>query len=234
MKIKYDSLDQVDESLRDSFVPWKDGDKEIVVHKDYAEDLKEHYRLKGDFTELKNKYGETREQLEQLSKAEQERRRKEEESELESKKKNGKYEEILQDWENKYTDAEKRIAQLQQDRLNDQKSIVVERLAGLGTESSRTKLARLIDQDLSFDDNGNMIVLDANGKATSQSVKEYESKLRELYPELVKEVQSQGGKGSGGYNGGAGGSKTMKRADFEKLDHGSRAKFFKDGGKLTD
>lgn len=234
MKIKYNSLDEIDEGLRDSFTEWKDGDNTLFVHKDYADDMKEHFRLKGDHTELKNKFEETKSRLDELAQLEEERRRKESEDDLENKKKNGKFDEIISDWEKKYQTKEQELEQLRKERLGDKKQTVVERLAGYGTESSRTKLARLIDQDLDFDDNGNIIVLDASGKATSQSVKEYEDKLRDLYPELVKEVQSSGGKGSGGYKSGAGGSKTMKRSDFEKLDHGSRAKFFKDGGKLTD
>jgi hypothetical protein len=234
MKIKYNALDEIDEGMRETFVPWKDGDKEIFVHKDYAEDMREHFRLKGDHTELKNKFDESQSRLDELSNAESARRRKEEAEDLDAKKKGGKFDEIISDWETKYQSKEQEIADLRKERLQDKKTTVVQRLANLGTDNSRTKLARLIDQDLSFDDNGSIIVLNTEGKATSQSVEEYESKLRDLYPELVKEVQSNGGQGNGGYNSGAGGSKTIKRTEFEKLNHGSRAKFFKDGGKLTD
>jgi hypothetical protein len=234
MQIKYDSLDQIEDSLKDSFVKWKDGDKEIYVHKQYADDMKEHFRLKGDHTELKTKFEDNQVKLDALSLAESERKKREDQDSLNDKKKNGKFDEIITDWENKYQTKEQELESMRKERLNDKKQITVERLASMGTDASRSKLARLIDQDLSFDDNGTLVVLNGEGKATSQTMKEYEGTLRDLYPELVKEVHSNGGKGNGGYNGGGGVSKTMKRTEFDKMDHGSRAKFFKDGGKLIE
>lgn len=234
MQIKYDSIDQIDEGAREHFVEWKDGDKTQFVHKDYANDLREHFRLKGDFTELKTKYEQTSSKLDELSAAEQERRRKAEQADFDDKKKNGKYDEILADWERKYGEAQEKISNLEKQRLNDKKEALVQTLASAGTESSRDKLSRLINQDLGFNDNGDIIVLDASGKATSKTVDEYKSELKNLYPELVSEVQSKGGKGKGGFDSGANGTPTMTRANFDALDHGSRAKFFKDGGKLID
>lgn len=234
MDIKVDSLDNVPEDLRSKFVEWKDGDKTMFVHEQYASDMKEHFRLKGDFTELKGKFEDTSSKLEELSKAEREREERKKREELEGKKKNGQYDDIIADWERKYEESQKVINDLNQQRLDDKKQLVVEKLAAAGTESTRPKLARLIQQDIGFSEDGNMIVLDESGKATSQTVEQYSETLKDLYPELIAAGRSSGGKGNGGLNGGGEGSKTMKRAEFEAMDHGSRAKFFKDGGKLID
>lgn len=234
MQIKYDSLDQVDESNREHFVEWKEGEETKYVHKDYAESLKDHYRLKGDYTEAKKQLDQASSRLAELEKAEAERRKKAEQEDMDSKKKSGKYDEIISDWERKYNSAQEQISSLKQQRLNDKKDSLVQQLSSAGTEASRSKLARLINQDLGFDDNGDIIVLDADGKATSKTVEEYKGELKNLYPELVSEVQSKGGKGKGGFDSGADGTPTMTRAEFETLSHDKRAKFFKDGGKLKD
>jgi hypothetical protein len=234
MKLKYDTLDQVEEKYRGDFVEWKDGEKTVFVPQEYADQMKEHFRLKGDFTELKTKSDQDRSRLDELSSAENERKRVREAADLEEKKKGGKYDEIISDWERKHGEAQTTIEQMKKDKLNGNKQTLVERLASAGTESSRSKLSRLINQDLGFDDKGAIIVLDSEGKATSKTVDEYKTELKVLYPELVAEVQSRGGKGNGGLNSGANGATTMKRSDFEGMDHGARAKFFKDGGKLTE
>ena len=218
MQIKVNSLDELDESVRDNFVAWKDGDKEIFVHKDLAESLKEQFRLKGDLTDVKGKFDGIQSKLTELTRAEEERKRLEEEAELEAKRKNGQHDEIIADWERKHAEAQDTIAQLKQQRLDDKKETIVTELATAGTDDTRDMLKRLINQDLTHDENGELIVLDSAGKATSKTLEEYKAGLKDLYPALVAGVQSNGGNANGGFNSGAGSKKPSEYTEAERVE----------------
>lgn len=216
MQLQYDTHDAVPEDLRESFTEFKDGDKTVFIHKDLAEAKKEAFRFKGDLTQTQRKQQEAVERLQQLEEAEQKRQKELEDKELESKKKNGQHEEILEHFK---TQAEKEKAELkaQLEELtnnvrNEKKASVVNDLATLGTETTRPALKRLIDLDLTFSDDNSLIVM-LDGKATSLTVEEYKAKLPELYPALVGESHGKGGQSKGATSG-SGSSKTKKFNEY--------------------
>tara|TARA_B100000768_G_scaffold181102_1_gene202880 strand:+ start:1264 stop:1974 length:711 start_codon:yes stop_codon:yes gene_type:complete len=209
MQLQYDTQDAVPEDLRESFVEFKDGDKTLFMHKDLAETKKEAYRFKGDLTHAQKLAQEKSERLQALELAEKERQADLEAKELESKKKNGQHEEILEHFK---TQAQRKEEELQAklDELSGsikqkEKTAVVNDLASMGTDSTRAALKRLIDQDLDFGEDGSLVVLE-NGKATSINLDEYKGKLKELYPYLISESHGKGGGRSGALgSGGSGG-----------------------------
>lgn len=229
MQLQYDTQDAVPEDLRESFVEFKDGDNTVFMHKDLAETKKEFFRAKGDLTHAQRAAQEKAERLQALELAEQERLSLAEQQELESKKKNGQHEEILEHYK---TQAQQREDALkaQLDELtnsvrNKDKAAIVSELSAMGTDSNRGVLKRLIDADLTFGDDGGLVVLE-NGKASSLSVDEYKGKLKELYPQLVAESHGSGG-GSKGALGSSGNHAGVPRTLEEcKGDRKLEAEFF--------
>lgn len=206
MQLKYETQELVPEDLKESFVEFKDGDQSSWIHKDLAEAKKEAYRFKGDLTNAQKLAQEKADKLKAFEDAEADRQAEKERIELESKKKNGQHDEILEDFKSKSQaeiDArEARIKELEESIKNKEKSAVVNDLAGLGIDSTRTALKRLVEQDLQFGDNGSLVVMQ-DGKATSMTVDEYKAKLPELYPYLVGESHSKGGQANGGNGSGS-------------------------------
>lgn len=223
MQLQYDTQDAVPEDLRESFIEFKDGDNTVFMHKDLAETKKEFYRAKGDLTHAQKAAQDKAERLQALELAEQERLSLAEQQELESKKKNGQHEEILEHYK---TQAQQREDALkaQLDELtnsvrNKDKAAIVSELAAMGTDSNRSVLKRLIDADLTFSDDGGLVVLE-NGKASSLSVDEYKGKLKELYPQLIGESHGKGGTSNGAL--GSSSNQTKKRSsmsDKEKHEY---------------
>ena len=220
MQLQYDDLETVPEDLRENFVEFKEGDKTVFMHKELAETKKEFYRSKGDLTQAQKAAQEKAERLQALEDAEANRVADKEAAELESKKKNGQHEEILNDFKTK---AEQREAELktQLDELNgsirnEKKNSVVSDLSALGTDSTRPALKRLIAQDLDFGEDDNLIVIE-DGKASSTTVEEYKAKLKDLYPSLTSGSHGSGGLGKGGTGSvGALGSKNQAAEDAKK------------------
>lgn len=223
MQLQYYTQDAVPEDLRESFVEFKDGDNTVFMHKDLAETKKEFYRAKGDLTHAQKAAQDKAERLQALELAEQERQSLVEQQELESKKKNGQHEEILEHYK---TQAQQREDALkaQLDELtnsvrNEKKAALVSKLSAVGTNETRPILERLIGIDIDFADDGGFIVLE-NGKASSLSVDEYKGKLKELYPQLIGESHGKGGTSNGAL--GSSSNHTKKRSsmsDKEKHEY---------------
>lgn len=219
MQLQYDTQDAVPEDLRESFVEFKDGDNTVFMHKDLAETKKEFFRAKGDLTHAQKAAQDKAERLQALELAEQERQSLAEQQELESKKKNGQHEEILEHYK---TQAQQREDALktQLDELtnsvrNEKKAALVSRLSAVGTSETRPTLERLINIDIDFAEDGNFIVLE-NGKASSTSVEEYASKLKDLYPALVGESHGKGGSSKGADSGS--GLRTKKPSEMSSQE----------------
>ena len=222
MQLQYDTHDAVPEDLRESFTEFKDGENTIFIHKDLAEAKKEAFRFKGDLTQTQKKQQEALERLQQLEEAESTRKSELEAKELESKKKNGQHEEILEHFK---TQAEKEKAELksQLEELtnsvrNEKKASVVNELASLGTTDTRAALKRLIDLDLTFGEDGGLVVIE-DGKASSTTVEQYKAKLKELYPSLVSESHGKGGVSKGAGSGSGGTIKRSTMSDKEKHEY---------------
>lgn len=231
MQLQYETQDQVPEDLRESFVEFNEGDKTLFMHKDLAETKKQLYRTKGDLTHTEKSAKEKAERLKALEDAEALRQQEREQADLENKKKNGQHEEILEDYKTKAEQREAELKahleELQGNIRNEKKSTVVSDIAALGTDSTRSTLKRLVDQDLAFGEDGNLVVMQ-DGKATSTTIEEYKSKLVDLYPSLVRESHAKGGKATGGTGSGSLQGKkrsTMSRTEKHEYikEHGQQA-----------
>lgn len=222
MQLQYDTHDAVPEDLRESFTEFKDGENTVFIHKDLAEAKKEAFRFKGDLTQTQKKQQEALERLQQLEQAENTRKSELEAKELESKKKNGQHEEILEHFK---TQAEKEKAELksQLEELtnsvrNENKASVVNELASLGVTEHRATFKRLIDLDLTFGEDGGLVVIE-DGKASSTTVEQYKAKLKELYPAFVGESHGKGGVSKGAGSGSGGTIKRSTMSDKEKHEY---------------
>lgn len=219
MKLRYESKTDIPEDLTNTFVEFTEGDKVVFVHKDLADQLKANYRLQGDYTETKRKMTEQSDKLQSLIDAEEKRKREEEDRELNNKSKNGQHDEIIADLRAKLeatqNDWSEKYSGLQKDVRDKEKRAIVAELSSAGTDKTKRELSRLISLDLAFDENGAIIVLDENGKATSSTLDDYKKALPENYPSLVAEVQPSGGMGNGS-TGGTGGNK--KPEDYSEAE----------------
>jgi chromosome segregation ATPase len=238
LELQYDSKDAIPEDFQDSFTEFKDGDKTVYVHKDLAEARKEQYRLKGDLSEAQKKAESANSRLTELERAEQERKEREQQRERDELEGKGQYKEILEDEKRRHGETKKqydeRIAKLQKQLRDKELSSVISKVEAKAPEKSRKELARIAKLDFDFNEDGELVVLDENGKATSQSVDDYLASLPERYPTLVSAVQSNGGKGKGGRGGSDDSAKTMNRSDFDNLSQPERMKFIKAGGKVSN
>jgi DNA-binding transcriptional MerR regulator len=207
MKLKYQSKDEIPAELVDFYVEFDEDGKTIFVHKEMADTLRESYRTRGDLTQAQTKLSELGDTVKGLKQSLEDRER-------DDKKDQGKYKEIAEDWEKRYNaDTESlkaEIGELKNASRQSVKKAAIARMAAHGTEETRSVLARVVGLDLDFNEDGELIVLE-DGKATSQSLDDYEKNLAERYPSLVAEVPSNGG-GAKGAKGGSPGS--QKWADY--------------------
>lgn len=228
MQLQYDTQDAVPEDSRESFVEFKDGENTVFMHKDLAETKKEFYRTKGDFSQYKQKAEPSLSELQELREFKRQLEERQEQDDFENKKKNGQTDEMIEHLRVK-SEREKAELQAKLDELNnsvrnEKKAAIVSELASLGTESNRAVLKRLVDADLTFGDDGGLVVLE-NGKASSLTIDEYKGKLKELYPQLVSESHGRGGqsKGALGSSGSGGVPRTLEEC---KGDRKLEAEFF--------
>lgn len=80
------------------------------------------------------------------------------------------------------------------------------------------------------------VVKGADGKPSALTIDELKKEIasNKAFAPLLVGSRASGGGAGGAKGGGAAGAKNLKRADFEKLDAGSRQKHFKEGGTVTD
>jgi len=221
MKLRYSSKADIPEDMVSNYVEFTEGDKVNFLHVDLADQLKANYRLQGDFTETKRKMTEQSEKLQALIDAEEARKRDDEARDLNNKSKNGQHDEIIadlrakleateKDWGSKYND-------LQKDIRDKEKRALVAELAAAGTDKTKRELSRLISLDLAFNEKGDIIILDENGKATSSTLDDYKKALPDFYPSLVAEVQPSGGMGNGSVGGTSGNKKPEDYSEAERV-----------------
>lgn len=236
MQLVHDSMDSVPEDMKENFVSFKDGDKELFMHKDLAEAKKESFRFKGDLTDAKSKLDSVSSKLGEFEAREAEREAVAKQKAEEDALKNGKSDEIIEDYKRKLdetkNDYEKRISEMESRAAQKEKAAIVNDLSGAATETGKAALKRLISQDLDYVD-GNLVVLDNDGKATATTLEEYKENLKVLYPSLVSGVQSKGGIANGSTGGGSTVGKTMTREQWRNADHITRSKAAKEGVKIV-
>lgn len=206
INLVYESESDLPEEGREDFVKFKEGDKEVYMHKDLAEERKQRYRLQGDLTQTKNQLDEFKGKLTDYERKQQEIEEAERKKREQSLKENNQHDEIIEDlkkrlnetenhWKERYNEA---IGQL---RGTKKESLVNSIVGEYATDKTRRELKRLVSLDLEFDEKGDFVVLGEDGKATSMTVDEYREKIGELYPSLVKSVTSSGGNANGGSTG---------------------------------
>lgn len=238
MQLQYESKDQLPEGESDNFVEFKEGDKITFLHKDLADARKESFRAKGDLTELQSKLQNVSSKLNDYEAREKERLDNERNADEQAKIKGGRAEEIIEDLKRQLGETkaeyEERLNKVNADARAKDKKAVIKDLSAVATKSGKAALERLINQDLDFDDNGGLIVLDSDRKATGKTIEQYKAELANLYPSLVSGVQSQGGLANGATGGGATGAKTVSKSTWKSMSHKQRQDHAKSGGTITD
>jgi hypothetical protein len=139
-----------------------------------------------------------------------------------------------------------------EDRINKLQSALekslIEAQATVAITNSKGAPALLLPHVLRqvkvVEENGEFVarVLDAQGQPRIANVKGDPFTIANLVDEMrgneifgrAFEASNAGGSGAPPSNKGGNGTKTMTRADFDRLGHGERAAFMKGGGQLTD
>jgi len=164
-----------------------------------------------------------------------------EEAALEAAKKGGDVEALEKSWNDKLQNLENEY----QGKLKEYEGLVSQMTAG--TEASRIAnelalpgysevLMPHITPRLQTEiKDGKPIVrvLDKDGKPSAMSVEDLKKEISEMKsfaPVLVGSNANGGGTPKPGESS----AKTVKRSQFNQMNHGERQKFFKDGGKVVD
>lgn len=161
----------------------------------------------------------------------------------EAAKKSGDVETLEKSWQEKYQARETELTSA----LTEKDGIIAKLTAGntaktlaseLALKGSERVLERIISDRLGVEvseGQPKVIVKDAAGQRSALTVDDLK---KEILSDTALKPILQGTQGSGaggvGANGGAATSKTVTRADFDKMDQRSRVAFVKDGGKVTD
>ena len=185
-----------------------------------------------DVAGLKNKVDELLGEKKAVQKAAQEAADKAKADEEERLKKTKNFEQLYTSSEAEREKAAEKLTALQTQIQNQSLNSKAQELASaLTKDTARAKLlAAQISSRLSLVD-GEIRVLDGNGNLTVSSTTELTTAIKTEYPFLVDGSQAAGG-GATGSTGGAGDSKTMARADFDKLSDDKRMDFVKAKGKV--
>jgi hypothetical protein len=205
MAIRYTDKKDIPENETNDFVEFKEGDATVFLHKDFAESKKEAFRLQGDVTKLTDDSASMKTKLDELSVGEAERLRLAEEERTKGLTAAQRQQEVIDNLTKKVDESEikyqERIAASEKKVNDNAKAAIVADVAASATEANRSILKRMAAADIEVQADGTMIVLDADGKATPQTVDEYKANLKTRYPSLVSAVQSKGGSGKGGAGG---------------------------------
>lgn len=205
MAIRYEAEDQIPAEERDDFVTFKEGDKEVFVHKEYAEAKREQYRLQGDVTRLTETSDSMKSKLDKLTQAEEERQRLAEEERRKGLTESQRMQEQIENLQRQIGETqqqyEERVKEATERANAMAKNAVLADVAASAAKGNEAVLRRMAAADLEMKDDGSFIVLDSDGKATTQTVEEYKASLKDRYPTLVSAVQSKGGQAKGGAGG---------------------------------
>ncbi len=140
----------------------------------------------------------------------------------------------LDDAMSKLTESQNQYAELQNTMKSEKRNSEAMKIASELTRDNKRanllaeKIANRIDID-----NGNVVVLDANGNPTVSTTAELSSQIKSEYDFLVDGSQASGGGAKGG-SGGAAGAKQATRTQFDGMSQSERASFVKDGGKVVN
>lgn len=205
MPVQYDSMADVPEAEKNDFVEFEVDGKTLAYHKDFAEAKKESFRLKGDVTKLQGESDGMKTKLDELTAAEAKRAEEAEAERLKGLSASERQAEMLESMRKELDETksnyQSELAKLQREASDKTKAAIVADVAAQGTDATRGILKRMAAQDLEVQPDGTVVVLDEDGKATAQTVKEYTASIKDRYPSLASAVQSSGGSGKGGAGG---------------------------------
>lgn len=221
-KISKDAFGELPEALQEYY---KEGDDGYVLDLDGVDD---HPTVKGLKTKLDEVLGET--------KAEREKRKALEQAQTEAEKKaaeeKGEFEKLYRT-ATEQLEAERKQArefrdQITQRDIKSSAQSIAQQLASKDAKRASV-LADYASKYAKFEDG--QITYEIGGvKVDSNKVAEH---LKSEYPFLVDGSQASGG-GAAGDGGGAPKGKQVTRQQWDTMDHGDRASFAKEGGKVVD
>ena len=176
--------------------------------------------------------------LGETKKAKDLRRQAEEQAKIEAQEKAqkaGDYEQLHKSSESERAKLQEQLDSLQNNIAKEKEQSTAMRLASSLADGANAEiLSEFVARRLKFSDNS-IKVLDNDGSLTVSSLdqlkSEFESDAR--YKSLLKGSQSSGG-GATGNRANSSTTKTATRSEFDAMNHNQRAKFFNDGGKLTN
>ena len=224
LNYKVESLEGLDENLH-SLYEQKDGAYFLKVAGVVSED-----DVAGLKTSRDSLLAEKKEQQRLAQEAEAERQRIEREAAEELARKNGNLEAIENSWKEKLAARETELSErLKVAELKNYELTVgrqAQELAGeLAKPNAQRLLAKEIKERLTLDEDGNIRVLDLQGKPTALTIDELKAQLRAdpTYQDIIVINNSSGGGASGGGLGGGAAKNpkdmtTQERADWATRD----------------
>ena len=224
LQYKLDSLEGLEDSVANLYEQ-KDGAYFLKVSGVVAESDLEGIKANRDAL-----LAEKKEQQRLAQEAEAERQRIEREAAEELARKNGNLEAIENSWKEKLAAREseltKQLTQAQQKNYELTVGRQAQELAGeLAKPNAQRLLAKEIKERLTLDEDGNIRVLDLQGKPTALTIDELKAQLRAdpTYQDIIVINNSSGGGASGGGLGGGAAKNpkdmtTQERADWATRD----------------
>lgn len=204
-------------------------DKEEQDWKKLFNDSKDELaRIKSKNDEL---LGETKRAKQRSREAEQTAQQESEER----ARKAGDFEQLFKSSELQKSDLQKQLESLQDSISNEKKETVVLKLAAELAEGDDVEnLAYLIKDRLKYHE-GEIKVLNSKGELTVSSLNDLKAEIQSTsrFKSLLKGSQATGGSANGN-RASSSTSKTVSRSDFDAMGNNQRAKFIKDGGKVTN
>ena len=175
--------------------------------------------------------------LGESKKAKEARRQAEAKASAEAKAKaeaEGNYEQLFKSSETERQALSQQLEELNGTIANKERNLAANHIASSLAENENIELlSEFIVKRLKYHE-GEIKVTDSNGNLTVSSLddlkKEFAGSAR--YASLIKGNQSSGGGASGGSNG-SGAAKEITRSQFDALDPVQKAKFTKDGGRVS-
>lgn len=223
LQFKRENLDGLDESLH-ALYEQKDGVYFLKVDGAVSEDDVSGLRKNRDELLAEKQEAKRLKDLAEAQKLEADRKAQEELA-----RKNGDFEALENSWKEKLANSEAQYkGELEQYKQRNYELTVgraAQELAGsLAKPNVQSLMAREIKSRLSLDENGNVRVLDKQGKPSAMSIEELKKDLMNdpEYSDIIIVSHASGGNATGGFGGGAGKKpKEMtaeERAEWAKND----------------
>jgi len=150
-------------------------------------------------------------------------------------KENGQYQELYESQKAEASALRKKIEEMNSQVARQKVQSEATKIAATLTKDvAKAKLLEeKLGQRLTLLD-GELRVTDDSGQLTVSSLDDLVGTVRNDFPFLIDGNQATGGGATRSQGGADVGNKEISRSEFEGMNHGQRAKFFKEGGKVYD